>query len=94
MSNAHNLRRRKSWPYAAKKQREATEQVAREHAENLRDTLRRLAVLRSAHPELAAELTEIERDVAVAALAFDDIRRWMEEAAQATQEPKDRGEPT
>lgn len=83
MPNAHNLRRRRAWPQVAGQQRAQAEQTARDHGENLRDTLNKLASLRSARPELAVELTEIERDVAVAALAFDDIKTWMEEAGVA-----------
>lgn len=83
MPNAHNLRRRRAWPRAAGQQRQRAEEIATDHAENLRDTLRRIGLMKSARPEFLAELIELERDIAIAALAFDDLRRLMEEAGQA-----------
>ena len=89
MPNAHNLRRRRAWPRAAGQQRLLAEQTARDHAENLRDTLRKVATLKSARPDLVVALTEIERDIAIAALALDDIRRLMEEAGLAAAGPRE-----
>lgn len=80
------MRRRRPWPQAAARYRDDTEEAASAHGDLLRETLVKIRDLRSARAtdeELVRALTDIERDVLMAALALSDIRAWMDEASRA-----------